>query len=491
MARLAPRFGRMKGMVRLMFDLILRNGLVVTPETVIRGGVSIDKGQIVRVGPDAALGSAARTINLAGKILLPGLFDPHVHLGMGGIIGDDTMVEDFRHNTKDFLVGGVTTLASTTIPRGRDSIENTFDRAVYCAEGKSWCDYKFTSIPSFNNHVDEIGAITMRGGVDFKFFTGFAGEQAADMGYNPAGISLDLFFLACEKISRSGAPAFAKIHAEDPYVRGILVDRLRSLGRGDKLVAWAESSPEWSESLQVYTYGLIADSLSVPLYPVHVSSAHTVDTIRRLKAGGMNIIGETVVAFLLTTAQEMDAAGMGEKAKIQPPIRFDRDRDALWQGVRDGTISIVGTDSLTYTSKDRNGPDFWDCRVGLHLQAADTLSLMYDEGVRKRQINLVTLAKVLSENAARLYGLYPAKGAIIAGADADLVVFDPDRSVSLGADRYRGHTDYSIWEGREAQGVAVMTFLRGDLMMQDGEVVADAPAGRHLVDQTVSQATRR
>jgi dihydroorotase-like cyclic amidohydrolase len=464
-----------------MLDLILHNGLVVTPDAVVRGGISVDQERIVRVGPDVELGSARRTIDLEGRVLLPGLFDPHVHLGMGGIIDDDTMVEDFRHNTKDFLLGGVTTLASTTIPRGRDSIENAFDRAVACAEGKSWCDYKFTSIPSFENHVEEIGPITARGGIDFKFFTGFAGAQAADMGYNPSGISLDLFFLACEKIASSGAPAFAKIHAEDPFVRGLLVDRLRKLGRGDKLVAWAESSPEWSESLQVYSYGLIAHSLGVPLYPVHVSSAHTVDTIRRLKADGMNIIGETVVAFLLTTAQEMDAANMGERAKIQPPIRFDRDRDALWQGVRDGTISIVGTDSLTYTAKYRNSPDFWDCRVGLHLQGADTLSLMYDEGVRKRRIDLVTLAKILSENAARLYGLYPSKGAIIPGADADLVVFDPDRSVSLGAERYRGHTDYSIWEGRWARGVAVMTLLRGELVMQNGEIVADAPAGRHLV----------
>lgn len=466
-----------------MLDLVLRNGFVVTPDAVVRGGVSVENGRVVRAAPDTELGSAKRIIDLEGKIVFPGLFDPHVHLGMGGSIDDDTMVEDFRHNTKDFLAGGVTTLASTTIPRGKDSIEESFDRAVACAEGKSWCDYKFTSIPSFQNHIQELGSIVSRGGVDFKFFTGFAGNQAADMGYNPAGISLDFFFLACEQLAKSGAPAFAKIHAEDPYVRGILVDRLRRMGRGDKLIAWAESSPEWSESLQVYSYGLIAHSLGVPLYPVHVSSAHTVNTIRRLKADGMNIIGETVVAFLLTTAPEMDAAGMGERAKIQPPIRFDRDRDALWQGIRDGTISVVGTDSLTYTAKDRNSPDFWDCRVGLHIQGADTLSLMYDEGVRNRRIDLVTLAKILSENAARLYGLFPAKGAIVPGADADLVVFDPNRFVSLGAERYLGHTDYSIWEGRHARGVAVMTFLHGELVIQDGEVTKASPAGRHLLDR--------
>jgi dihydropyrimidinase/dihydroorotase len=467
-----------------MFDLILRDGLVVTPTSVIQGGVALQNGRIVRVGADEELGTASRTIDLGGRILLPGLIDPHVHMGMSGTIGDDTMVEDFRHNSMDFLVGGVTTLTSTTIPGGPSSIVDAFDRAIACSEGKSWCDYKFTSIPSFPNHVDEISEIRAKGGVDFKFFTGFAGEQAADMGYNPEGIPLDLFYLACEQIAKSGAPAFAKIHAEDPFVRGVLIDRLRESGRADKLVAWAESSPEWSESLQVYSYGLVADSLGVPLYPVHVSSWHTVDTIRRLKAEGMNVIGETVVAFLLTTADEMDQAGMGGKAKIQPPIRRSRDRDALWKGIADGTISIVGTDSLTYTSKDRTDADFWDCRVGLHLQSADTLALMYDEGVRRRRIDLLTLAKVLSENAARLYGLYPRKGAIVPGADADLVVFDPDASAVLGPDRYRGNTDYSIWSGREVRGVPVMTLLRGDLVMQDGEIVGDRPSGLHLTNRT-------
>ena len=195
-------------------------------------------------------------------------------------------------------------------------------------------------------------------------------------------------------------------------MRGILIDRLRQTGRADELTAWAESSPEWAESVQVYTYGLIASQLGVPLYPVHISAAHTVETVKQLRSQGLNIIGETVACFLNTTAPEMDAKGMGAKAKIQPPIRFNKDKERLWRGIQEGTLSVVGTDSLTYSGSFKTDGDFWDCRVGINLQVADTLPLLFDEGVNTGRIDLVTLAKVLSENAAKLYGVYPKKGAL-------------------------------------------------------------------------------
>ena len=189
--------------------------------------------------------------------------------------------------------------------------------------------------------------------MSFKFFTGYVGEQAAAFGIDPQGITPDFFFEACESLRRAGAPAFAAIHAEDPYVRGILVDRLRQIsGRTDHpLVAWADASPEWAESMQIYTYGLVAQQVGVPLYPVHVSAAHTVETLNRMRAGGANIIGETIALFLSTTAEEMDAAGMGAKAKIQPPLRHEADKERLWLGIKEGALSVIGTDSLTYSAK--------------------------------------------------------------------------------------------------------------------------------------------
>jgi dihydroorotase-like cyclic amidohydrolase len=319
------------------------------------------------------------------------------------------------------------------------------------------------------------------GGVSFKFFTGYVGEQAEEFGQDPAGITPALFFEACEGIAREGRGGFAAIHAEEPYVRGVLVDRLRNdAGRSDLLSAWADSSPDWAESAQVYTYAFVAASAGVPLYVVHVSSGLTVDLLEWLQGRGLPVVGETLSLFLSTTAAEMDLANMGAKAKIQPPIRHEPDRSRLWRGLRDGSISVVGTDSLTYSSKFKEGVDFWDCRVGLNVQFADTLPLLWDEGVTRGRIDTTTLARALSENAARQFGLFPRKGAIALGSDADLVVFDPERKLRLGVSRYRGTSDYSLWEGREVHGAPVMTFLRGDLVMKDGEVAADSPGGEYL-----------
>lgn len=462
-------------------DVVLKNALVVTPEAEFQGGIAIDDGRIVAVGADPTLGAGRREIDLKGKILFPGVFDPHIHFGLGDKIGDESMAEDFLHDTRDCLVGGVTTIATTTLI-GRDSLNDFFDRAMHCAKGQSWCDYKITNVVSTPEQIAEIPALAKKGAVSYKFFTGYVGEQAEGFGMNPEGITPGVFHAACEALARCGPPAFAKIHAEDPYVRGILVDRLRKEGRADKLVAWAESSPEWAESVQVYTYGLVADRLRVPIYPVHISSAHTVETVKRLRSEGMNIVGETVACFLATTAPEMDAKGMGGKAKIQPPIRFERDKERLWQGIREGSISVVGTDSLTYSASFKEQEEFWDCRVGVNLQVADTIPLLFDEGINKNRVDLMTLSKVLSENAARLYGIYPKKGRIGIGADADVVVIDPDREITLGVGRSRGKSDYSMWEGRKVRGAPVMTFLRGELVMEDGEIVAKKPSGR-FVDQ--------
>ena len=445
----------------------------------IQGGVAIEGEKIVAVGAGSSLGAGKREIDLQEKIVFPGCFDPHIHFGISDRVGDEAMVEDFLHDTKDCLVGGVTSIATTTLV-GRQSLVDLLDRALRCGAGHAWCDYKITSVVNTPEQVREIPAVARKGGVSFKFFTGYAGAQAEGFGMNPEGITPDFFYAACETLARCGPPTFPKIHAEDPFVRGVLVDRLRRMGRADKLVAWAESSPEWAESVQVYTYGLIANELRVPLYPVHISAAHTVDTVKRLHAQGFNIVAETVACFLSTTATEMDARGMGGKAKIQPPIRFDKDRERLWQGIREGTISVVGTDSLTYSAGFKEAADFWDCRVGINLQVADTLALMFDEGVNGGRIDLLTLAKVLSENAAKVYGLYPKKGVIAVGSDADLVVLDPEREATLGVARMRSRADYSLWEGRKVKGIPVMTFLRGALVMEGGEVVGGGPGGRFI-----------
>jgi dihydroorotase-like cyclic amidohydrolase len=461
-------------------DLVIKNAIVVTPTGLVNGGVAVDDGVIQHVGADSTLGDGTRVVDLEGRILFPGLFDPHTHLGLAGVHGEDSMLEDFRWSTRDALLGGVTTLATTTLP-GRDSLVKLFDDTIKVAEGRSWVDYKVTCVVGVRSQIEDIPGVVARGGRSFKFFTGYVGDQAVDLGYEAEGIPPDFFYLACEAIKRTGTGAFPMIHAEDPYVRGLLVDRLRQTPRADVLTAWAESSPQWAESVQLYLYGQVARDVGVKMYPVHLSAAEAVDTVATMRREGHDIVAETVLHSLAATAPELDDLGIGTIGKVQPPIRFDRDRERLWQGIKTGEIGVVGTDSVSHSLEQKQGVDFWDCRVGLPLQFADTLPLMYTEGHLKRNIDLVTLAKVLTENACKMHGIYPRKGVILTGSDADFVVIDPDAETELGVHRYRAHSDYSLWEGRPVRGVPVRTFLRGVEVMADGEIITDSGHGRFAI----------
>jgi dihydroorotase-like cyclic amidohydrolase len=163
--------------------------------------------------------------------------------------------------------------------------------------------------------------------------------------------------------------------------------------------------------VQIYTHGHIANQLGCPLYPVYISSAQSVDTIATLKAQGFPIVGETLAYFLSTTAPEMGAKGADAKGKIQPPIRFEKDRERLWRGIKDGTLSVVGTDSLTYSARFKASGDFWDCRVGVNMQVADTLALLFDEAINHRGVDLLTLARsTLRKRSENIWYLSKKRG---------------------------------------------------------------------------------
>ncbi len=463
-----------------MNDIVIKNSLVVTPTGLIRGGVAIQGEKIVAVGADGTLGDAHRLIDAEGKIVFPGIFDPHFHLGNGDDIGYDAMREDFLLESKEMAVSGVTTFATTNL-YGAGSIVEGFEQTLACGQDNCFVDFKITCCVSLEDQIKEMSEVARRGCVDFKFFTGYKGGQAESLGMSAQGITLRTWYLACEEMARIGPPVFPKIHAEDPWVRELLLERIRAQGREDYLVAWAEHTPSYGENLQIYDFAVIADQFRVPLYVVHISCGESIELIKYLMDNGVRLIAETTPAFLCGDAAEMPSQNLAARAKIQPPIRFEKDNLALWQAVENGIITVIGTDSLPYTTAYKDSVGFWDSRVGLNCQVPATIPLMISEGYGKGRINLTKMAKILSENAARLYGIYPQKGAILPGSDADLVIIDPEKEHILGAAAYRGKSDYSIWEGRKVKGKAMMTLLRGKVIAEDGEVVSGQAHGKHLM----------
>jgi dihydropyrimidinase len=462
-----------------MNDIVIKNGLIVTPIGLVRGGVAISGEKIVAVGEEGQLGAGKRVMDADGKIVFPGVFDPHFHLGNGDSVGYEAMREDFFLESKEMAVSGVTTFATTNL-YGPGSIVEGFDETLASGRGNSFVDFKITCCVSNERQVSEMRQVAEKGCVDFKFFTGYKGAQAESLGMSAEGITLRTWYLACEEMSRIGPPVFPKIHAEDPWVREIWLDRIKGLGRDDYLVAWAEHTPGFAENLQIYNHAVIANHFKVPLYVVHVSCADSIPLIKFLQGQKMKVIAETTPAFLCGDAAEMQSKNLGPRAKIQPPIRFREDNLALWSAVEDGTITVIGTDSLPYTTVYKDSVGFWESRVGLNCQVPATIPLMVTEGYNKGWIDWNRMAKILSENASKLYGIFPQKGAIQPGSDADIVIIDPDREHILGAASYRGKSDYSIWEGKKAKGLPVMTILRGKVIAENGELVADQPGGRHV-----------
>jgi dihydropyrimidinase len=462
-----------------MFDLILKNAQVVTPTAVLSDtAVAILGGKIAAIGTTGALGTAKREIDLEGKVLFPGMFDPHCHLGSGDERSYEYMARSFAKDTRDFLIGGVTSMATTTVLTP-DPLTENFQRARTAGSENSWVDFRLTSVILTEAHVEQIPAVLRQGVLSFKFYCGYCHDQAERMGMSRDGVPPDMFYRACEQVAKTDRRGLMMIHAEEPHVRRMLGQRLKAAGRED-LVAWAEHSPQWSEAVQVALYGEIANDLKVPLYVVHISRAPTVDMIEYLRSRGHSILGETLACFLSTTAQERDECGCGLKAKIQPPIRFQEDQDRLWRALREGSVTAIGTDTIPYTSKYKSKQPFWDARPGLNIQTIDTLPLLLTEGYHKAKVDLPTLARALAQNPAQYFGAGDRKGRIQSGYDADFVVIDLEKRAQLGLSRMRGGSDYSIWEGKEIQGLPVMTILRGQVVCENGEIVAERPGGAFL-----------
>lgn len=462
------------------YDMVLEHARVVTPGAVLEdAAVAISGEKIAAVGLSGELGPSRRTLNLEGKVLFPGMFDPHCHLGSGDERTWDYMAESFAQDTKDCLLGGVTAIATTTV-LARTPLPDNLRSTIRVGDGRSYIDYRVTPVVLTEEHVEEIPAAVDLGARGFKFYCGYCLDQAEKMGMNRQGVPTDMFYRACEKVSQTGVRCLMMVHAEEPHVRRLLGQRYKSAGRED-LVAWALHSPQWSESVQVFEYGVIAHDFAVPLYVVHISRAPTIDLIEYLRGRGFDILAETLVCFLATTAEERQAAGCGIRAKIQPPIRFHEDKERLWRALQAGTVTAVGTDTIPYTSKYKGKQPFWDARPGLNIQTIDSLPLLLTEGYHKGRVSLPTLAKVLAENPARYFGVGHRKGCIAPGYDADLVVIDTEKESRLGHYRMRGGSDYSIWEGLPVKGMPVMTLLRGQLVAQDGEIVAAQARGHYLL----------
>jgi len=453
-----------------MEDLAIRDGLIITPTGSLYGGIAASKGIITYIGDNQGLPQARREIDANGKVVLPGMIDPHIHLGGAE---EKRFESECRSESISAAIGGVTTMMSFV--RFGDVLGprlNTYRKAREIGSASSFIDFKVHAYMLNDRHLNEMRAIMSEGVNSFKLMMGYSAEEAKTIGLEAIGWSLA--YRVFEEAAKLGPSALVQMHCEEPEIISVLIAKLKEEGRED-IGGWSDSRPSICEAMHVYSAGLIAKKLGTQFYVVHASARESVDIIREFKKQGTKIFGETCPHYLLLNRN----TNLGNLAKVNPPLRSSEDQERLWLGIKEGTIDTVGSDHVVQMRESKEGQSLWEAKLGFAGMGA-TLSLLISQGVNRGKISWEKLVKITSENTAKIFHLYPKKGALLPGADADIVIVDPEEEWKLGADCLQSASNFSVYEGIKVKGRVKKTFVRGMLIAEDARLVAEEPNGNYI-----------
>ena len=449
----------------MIVDTVVRGGTVVNENGRVQGGVAIKDGRIVAIGDDAALPEARETIDATGKLVLPGVIDVHVHFRDPGM----TEKEDWATGSAAAAVGGVTTVFDmpNTVPPV-DSPEN-FARKRAEASAKSIVDYGIYGLLGEDN-LDQLEPLAAAGVCGFKLFLG---NTTGNLPCPSDGAVLQGFEILAELGLR------CSIHAENSPILFWRQNQLMAAGRNDHLAHLAARTDVVAiEALN--RSAVLADWTGARIHIVHESCAGSIPYIRFHKQRGVDITVETLPQYLYLSA-EMGTGALGDLMRMNPPIRQEAHQEPLWEALIDGTIDMISTDHAPHTDEQHAAPSMWDVACGF-VGVETSLSLMLD-AVSKGRMTLENYVRMSSGAPARAFGLYGRKGVLRAGADADLVIVDPDRKTTITSAALHSRGRLTPFEGREVTGVPILTMVRGAVVARDGKPTGAAGWGKMLIPE--------
>jgi dihydropyrimidinase/dihydroorotase len=468
-----------------MADLVIKNGRVVTPAGVMYGGVAVQGEIITHVESDSNLPRGKRTINAEGCFVIPGLIDPHVHMGSEE---DDSLDAGFRANlppeTDGALHGGVTTFGHFVGVKD-EPLSPRVDTTIKLAEQLSYVDFFLHAFVTDRGHLAELPKVYQKGITSFKLlFNAYKPREGAEtlnwMGPADEG----MLFQTLEFTLEQGYPGLTMVHCEEADIYNLLEERLQKAGRND-LAAWTESHPNFVESIRIIHAFEIAKAVGAPLYVAHISTAEGVDIVSLARRQGYPIWGETCPHYLTHTGEmEGEIGGWG---KVNPALKYPRDRDRLWRGILDGGITNLGNDHgtggrvpATRTKGGTKHNNIWNSRPGIRGGLEHLLPVMMTYGVHTGRITIEDMVNVCSTNSAKAFGLYPRKGVILPGSHADLVIVDPDKEAVIDKNYYHCLCEVSIYEGWRVRGMAKTVLVRGKVMMKNFQTIGQRGQGRYI-----------
>jgi dihydropyrimidinase len=454
------------------YDLVIRNGIVATAADTMGCDIGIKDGVVATLGRGLAAG--AREIDAAGKLVLPGAIDSHVHIEQPSSAGVMT-ADDFYSGTVAAAFGGTTTVIPFAAQHHGQSLRQVVEAYHAAAKPKAVIDYAFHLIisdPSEQVLGQELPALIQDGYTSFKVYMTYDLLKLNDRQI------LDIMALA----RREGA--MMMIHAENHDMIQWLADRLLANGMSQPRYH-AVSHAGIAEGEATNRAVALSQLLDVPILIVHVSASDAIDVIRGAQTKGLKIYGETCPQYLFLTADDIGMDLEGTKFCCSPPPRDAANQEAVWRGLQNGTFQVFSSDHAPYkydeTGKLLKGDkttfkDTANGVPGIELR----VPLLFSEGVGKGRIDLNRFVALTATNHARLYGLYPKKGTIAVGSDADICVWDPDKHVHVTASMLHDQTGYTPYEGRHVTGWPVTVISRGRVVVEDGALKVERGSGNFL-----------
>jgi len=460
----------------MKLDKIVTGGTVVTPGGSQQVDIGIKDGKIAAISTDLVEQSnGAEQIDASGHYVIPGVLDVHVHLALPfcGTISSD----DYYSGTRAAARGGVTTLIDFAIPYAGDSLGDAADNWHKKAEGKALIDYTFhICITRWDDHKDQIEGMIERGFSTFKEF----------MIYESEGWQSDdrAMFSTLEIMKEHGTMLL--VHAESARVLEELISRYHTPELMKQYGARLHpmTRPNFIEAEAIQRAVMWSEITGGQLYNEHMSTAEGADIVKSAQLRGVPVLAETCAQYLVLDDSVFDQED-GHLWACCPQIKKQADVQRLWKGMRSGEVSVVSTDSCTFTREQKA---MWEgdfTKIPMGIPGLETLlPIVYTHGVRFGRISIEEMCRKLSTNPAQIMGLYPKKGAIQVGADADLVIIHPTHEIVVDPDTMETNADWSPYEGWSLAGFARTTLSRGDVIVDDYRVVGEAGRGQWLQRKT-------
>src|SRR5216683_3126734 len=453
------------------FDTIIVNGRVATATDTYMSDVAISDGKISAVGQSLPRENAGKIIDAAGKYVFPGGIDVHTHLDMP--FGGTTSADDFETGTRAAAFGGTTTLIDFAIQYKGQTLRTAFDTWMQKASGKAVCDYAFHCIITdlADAQLDEMNALTREGVTSFKLFMAYPGVFMLD----DASI-----FKALRATSKNGG--LVCMHAENGGAIDVIVQQ--ALAEGKKAPKYhALTRPTTAEAEAVSRAIALAEMAGAPVYIVHLSCNEALEKVREARDRGLPVYAETCPQYLYLSLDNFDAPGFeGAKYVFTPPLREKWHQEKLWNGLKTDHLQVVSTDHCPFCFKEQKelGRDDFTKIPNGGPGIEHRMSLIYSGGVHGKHFSPNRFVQLVSTTPAKLFGLYPRKGTIAVGSDADVVIFDPNHEEVISAKTHHMRVDYSMFEGIRIKGAPKTVFSRGRAVIESGKFTGKAGAGEFL-----------